>query len=407
MDVDYANDKGSYVMATVAEKMVLDQREMITWSDYRREDGEPTFGLLSQVSPDGRYVVSTVKDRSVFVATDDLAFSQLFFPFKGILVVYDRQAKRFAPLPGADDSQFVQSNPNWSPDGTCIVFARTKAYELEKLLSKDKVLLSSDECEEFLKNGKTFRFDLYRIPFNEGRGGRAEPVQGASRNGMSNYFGRFSPDGKWIVFCKANSFMLLQPDSELYIIPPRGRKARRALQHDPNELVAQLVAQRQVAGIFVEDALFIPNSISRILTRRARAAFPWSCPASPNRSGRPTSPSSSICRLPLSAASPPRSWTITVTFGPPKSSSGRRTRLSNASLREGSRCQSEACRLAIQACRDLMDLGRNGEAKAHLETILECEPDHTGAHHHLAVLLSREGKHQKQRALPSSTGGRP
>jgi len=26
---------------------------------------------------------------------------------------------------------------------------------------------------------------------------------------MSNYFAKYSPDGKWIVFCKAKSFMLL------------------------------------------------------------------------------------------------------------------------------------------------------------------------------------------------------
>jgi tetratricopeptide (TPR) repeat protein len=44
---------------------------------------------------------------------------------------------------------------------------------------------------------------------------------------MSNYFGRYSPDGKWIVFCKAKSFMLLQPDSELYIVPAEGSAARR------------------------------------------------------------------------------------------------------------------------------------------------------------------------------------
>lgn len=44
---------------------------------------------------------------------------------------------------------------------------------------------------------------------------------------MSNYFARFSPDGKWIVFCKAKSFMLLQPDSELYIVPAQGGEARR------------------------------------------------------------------------------------------------------------------------------------------------------------------------------------
>jgi len=44
---------------------------------------------------------------------------------------------------------------------------------------------------------------------------------------MSNYFARFSPDGKWIIFCKAKTFMLLQPDSELYIIPAEGGEARR------------------------------------------------------------------------------------------------------------------------------------------------------------------------------------
>jgi len=44
---------------------------------------------------------------------------------------------------------------------------------------------------------------------------------------MSNYFAKYSPDGKWIVFCKAKSYMLLQPDSELYIIPAEGGKARR------------------------------------------------------------------------------------------------------------------------------------------------------------------------------------
>jgi tetratricopeptide (TPR) repeat protein len=44
---------------------------------------------------------------------------------------------------------------------------------------------------------------------------------------MSNYFPRFSPDGKWIVFTKASNFMLLQPDSELYIMPAEGGTPRR------------------------------------------------------------------------------------------------------------------------------------------------------------------------------------
>ncbi len=82
------------------------------------------------------------------------------------------------------------------------------------------------KCEAFLKGERTFLFDLYRIPFNDGKGGKAEPIPGASNNGLSNYFAKYSPDGKWIVFCKAKSFMLLQPDSRLYIIPAAGGEAR-------------------------------------------------------------------------------------------------------------------------------------------------------------------------------------
>ena len=128
IDVDYGNDKGAYAVLPVSKHMVLDDAKIITWDDYKRADGELTFGLLSRVSPTGRYVVSTVKDRSVFVAMPDLMISQLFFPIKGILVVYDRETKTFAALPGADDPQYVQTNPAWSPDGREIVFARAKAY---------------------------------------------------------------------------------------------------------------------------------------------------------------------------------------------------------------------------------------------------------------------------------------
>jgi hypothetical protein len=225
MDVDYANKKGSYVITKVREQIPLISKDIITWTDQKKT--EYSFGLLSQVSPDGRYVVSTVKDMSVFVPEPELAFSQIFFPVKGILCVYDRQTGTFRDLPGADDPNFVQSNPTWSPDGRYIVFARVKAPDLRNTKHQGRGWLTSVECRDLVTADKPFQYDLYRIPFNDGNGGAAESLEGASNNGMSNYFARYSPDGRWIVFCRAKSFMLLQPDSELYIIPAEGGTARR------------------------------------------------------------------------------------------------------------------------------------------------------------------------------------
>jgi tetratricopeptide (TPR) repeat protein len=227
MDVDYANNKGSYVITRTAPEMAFATEDIITWDDYRREDGEETLGLLSQISPDGRYVLSTVKDLSVFMPKPDLAFSQLFFPFKGIIGVYDRQTKKFASLPGADDPSYVQSNPTWSPDGQWVVFVRNRAVALKMTVARGRLLLTRDADEELFRQTKEYRFDLYRIPFNGGKGGKAEPLRGASGNGRSNYFPKYSPDGRWIIFCQAANYMLLQPDSELFIIPAEGGEARK------------------------------------------------------------------------------------------------------------------------------------------------------------------------------------
>ena len=233
LDVDYGNDKGAYAVLPVSEQMVLNDEKIISWSNYKKGDGEATFGLLSRVSPDGRYVISTVKDRAVFVATPDIWYSQLFFPIKGILVVYDTQTGSFKALPGADDPEYVQSNPTWSPDGKSIVFARTKAYKKDVVANATSVLLSEKDVPEFVNDKEPFKFDLYRVPFNDGRGGKAEPIEGASHNGKSNYFAKFSPDGKWIIFCKAENYMLLMPDSELFIIPAEGGEARRLRANTP------------------------------------------------------------------------------------------------------------------------------------------------------------------------------
>ncbi|NLX53819.1 MAG: tetratricopeptide repeat protein [Planctomycetaceae bacterium] len=235
MEVDSGNDKASYTVAPIEREIIIDDSKLITWADYQREDKQLTFGLLCQVSPDGRHLVGTVKDRALAVYRENIMFSQLFFLVKGFLAIYDRERQEFHALPGADDPQYVQTNGVWSPDGKDIVFARSRdpALDPPELRDIKTVMVPPWAAEDFISKGKTFLYDLYRVPFNAGKGGQAVPIPGASNNGYSNYFPKFSPDGKWIVFCRARSFMLLQPDSELYIIPAEGGEARRLACNTP------------------------------------------------------------------------------------------------------------------------------------------------------------------------------
>lgn len=395
MDVDYANDRGSYAITPVSREMILDDEKIITWSDYKREDKETTFGLLSQVSPDGRYVVSTVKDRSVFVATDDLAFSQLFFPVKGILAIYDRKTREFHALPGADDPAFVQSNATWSPDGKYLVFARSKAHRLKHVRDDAPALLTAKQCQEFLKGGKSFLFDLYRIPFNGGKGGTPEPLAGASHNGMSNYFPKVSPDGEWIVFCRAKSFMLLQPDSELHIIPSGGGEARRLACNtarmnswhswSPNgrwlvfsSKALSLYTQLFLTHIDEQGESSVPVVLSRFTSPDRAANIPEFVHTEAGAI-------QGIVANFLDDLNYLRAAFAFLNYG-------RDSAAAAPLLRKSLEINPDNIPSRLELAEILVEEGKLEEAKAHIAHVLEIEPDHVKAHHSLAMVLSKEEK---------------
>jgi tetratricopeptide (TPR) repeat protein len=221
------NDKGLYTLIPISQRMTVRPQDMISWASFRNEmDPQLRVGFMSQVSPNGRYVVTTVKppgtksSQFYYVANfKDYRFLQVFYPTRGILAWYDRQTKKLQPLPGADDPNFVQASAVWSPDGKYLVFARAVAKD--PIPADGKMAAYSNDPAEI-----RIQYDLYRIPFNEGRGGKAEPIEGASQNGMSNSFAKVSPDGKWIVFVQAHNGQLMRPDGKLYIVPAEGGKAR-------------------------------------------------------------------------------------------------------------------------------------------------------------------------------------
>ena len=188
------NDKGLYAMVPVQPKMTIRTEDMVSWSSFPTENGSPVrVGFMSQLSPDGRHVVTTIRPpgpksaQFYYVANfKDYRFLQVFYPTRGILAWYDRDAQKLQPLPGADDPRFVQANAVWSPDGKYLVFARAEA--------KDPIPPTARwPPTPTIRPKCPMQYDLYRIPFNDGKGGKAEPIDGASHNGMSNSFPKISP----------------------------------------------------------------------------------------------------------------------------------------------------------------------------------------------------------------------
>ena len=222
MDVDGPNgDKGMYTLAPVKETIVIQDDNVLTWNSFDgKPEGHKTIGFLSRVSPDGRHVISTVNESVYVVNFMDYRFLQVFYPTGGILAVYSRQTRDIVPLPGADDPDYVHCDPVWTPDGETIVFARAKAAPRFQQ-DRPEATKAGDP------NELPMQYDLYRLPFNGGRGGKAVPIEGASANGMSNTFAKVSPDGKWVVFVKCANGQLMRPDSELWIVPLAGGAARR------------------------------------------------------------------------------------------------------------------------------------------------------------------------------------
>lgn len=235
LDVDGPqNDRGLYALLTISKQMSIRNQDVIKWPAVRDPKVERLrASFMSQVSPDGRYVLTTIDDPDASKRVTghtledkyynanfmDYRFLQVFYPTRGILAWYDRAAKRLQPLPGANDPRYVQTDGVWSPDGKYIVFARAEAKSPYPPGAK-LALYANDP------NETQIRYELYRMPFNEGSGGQPERIAGASANGMSNNFPKVSPDGRWIVFVQCRNGQLMRPDSKLYIVPFEGSTAR-------------------------------------------------------------------------------------------------------------------------------------------------------------------------------------
>jgi tetratricopeptide (TPR) repeat protein len=230
IDVDGPqNDKGLYGLIPIHKVSSISNDYIIHWSAFSDKLAQKRFGFMSQVSPDGKYVITSIDvpgghgtrvvDRLYNGFFTDYGFGQVFFPTRGVLAWYSKEAGTLHVLPGADDPNFVQTSAFWSPDGKYLIYSRGVAKDPYET-GHPRALHANDP------NETQMQYDLYKIPFNDGKGGKAERLIGASENGMSNNFPKVSPDGKWIVFVRNKNGLLMRPDSHLYIVPFAGGKER-------------------------------------------------------------------------------------------------------------------------------------------------------------------------------------
>ena len=121
---------------------------------------------MSQVSPDGRFVVTSIGppdntnkhqseepgfpsgilDRLYSTNYKSIQFSQVFYPTRGILAWYDRQQGTMRPLPGADNPEFVHTRARFGPRmGKYLIFSRAAARVLTPPEPPSRSMLNGPE----------------------------------------------------------------------------------------------------------------------------------------------------------------------------------------------------------------------------------------------------------------------
>jgi Flp pilus assembly protein TadD len=408
LDVDGPqNNKGLYALFPIQPDAAIRQEHVIQWSTFRGKlGGKLRVAFMSQVSPDGRYVATTIADpgrgqtdyqrlerpddlrQNYYVANfTDYRFLQVFYPTRGVLAWYSKATGMLKPLPGADDPGYVHTDATWSPDGKYLVFARARARDAYSP-GVTRAAYANDP------NETQIQYDLYRIPFNDGHGGTPTPIAGASANGMSNSFPKISPDGRWIVFVQARNGQLMRPDGKLYIVPAEGGRAR------------QMRANTRLMNSWHS---FSPNGRWMVFSSKGRSPYTEMFLTHIDADGNDTpaivvensTAANRAVNIP-EFVNIPRGGLLKIDA--PVAEYYRLKDLASASLDAGRSADAlPLLKQAVETSPDDAEVrnsygcalaaeGRGAEAIAHFRAAIRLSPDYPDAHHNLASALAQGGQ---------------
>lgn len=170
--------------------------------------------------PGGRYVA---------FSSNSIIQSFHAIPYKNIevhdlastLILYDTEKNEVSPIPESDTAKYMETFPEWSPDGRYLYYCRT-----------NQVNENTDI--------KSIKYDLARKAFDRSAGsfGKTEIVFDARSINKSVSFPRISPDGKYLVFTlhEYGTFSIWHKEADLYLIDlQNGNVSKMSINSDETE----------------------------------------------------------------------------------------------------------------------------------------------------------------------------
>lgn len=119
------------------------------------------------------------------------------------MTLYDVEADKAVPVPGLNGEEWMETFPNWSPDGKTLFFTRAKAFTQST-------------------RPDSIRYELCRISFDPATAtfGEPETLFDAPAAGKSVSFPKASPSGRWLLFTLSDygNFSIWHPESDQWIM---------------------------------------------------------------------------------------------------------------------------------------------------------------------------------------------
>lgn len=161
-------------------------------------------GVYPSWHPSGKYIAySTNVIEQYFYAHPDNYIEVL--DRHSDLIIYNTNTGEISHVPGTEEDDYMETFPNWSPDGKYLYFSRTNARSETPFDS--------------------IRYDIFRIAFDplRARFDETEPVLEVTGENRSASFPRVSPDGNYLLCTVHNygTFPIWHKEADLCLVDLR------------------------------------------------------------------------------------------------------------------------------------------------------------------------------------------